>query len=98
MFQRLKSAIGQLLARQSLEVRLLAVSTASFLIHAAKLTVAIQSANLALIQVDPIALERDPQGSTVCHCHGELLEPTRNNSGSAAFADSRLPLQDPFRP
>jgi len=57
-----------------------------FLVHPLKFAAAIQRANLALIQGDPNALERDPQRSAVSHCCRELVEPTRHNSGPATLS------------
>jgi hypothetical protein len=69
-----------------------------FLIHPPKLTVAIQSVKLALIQSYPDALERHPQGSSVRHRRRELPEPTRHNPGPATLPSAWLPFKRSLRP
>ncbi|MGC2766906.1 MAG: hypothetical protein WB607_15470, partial [Candidatus Acidiferrum sp.] len=69
-----------------------------FLIHPPKLTVAIQSAKLALLQSDTQALECDAQGSSVRHRRRKLIEPTRYNPGPATLAPTRLSLKRSLRP
>jgi hypothetical protein len=68
-----------------------------FLVHSLELAVAIQGANLALIQGDPEALKRLGQGGSVGHRFRELLEPGRYNPGPARLASARLPFKRSLR-
>jgi hypothetical protein len=69
------------------------VLIATLLIHSPKFTVPVQGTKLALVQGDPIVLERSPQRSSVGHCFRELLEPNRHNPRSATLPSSSLSLQ-----
>lgn len=65
----------------------------NFLIQPLELAVAVQRANLALIQGDPNALERNAQGSSVGHRCRQRLEPTRHNPRPARLPFAWLPFK-----
>jgi hypothetical protein len=68
-----------------------------FLVHPLKLTVSIQSANLALIQSDSEALERSAEGSPVGHRCRKLHEPGRHNPWADRLPPSSLPFKRSLR-
>jgi hypothetical protein len=65
----------QLFACATLLVEIFLVLRTSFLVHSAKLLIAIKSANLVLVQCDAVALEGQTERGAVCHAPRDFREP-----------------------